>query len=64
MIFCKIVNLEYVAVYLRKRYTTLQDYNIIQNKFRLSYNHPYTSPGLFKDIMPLEGEAKSPSTLS
>ena len=32
--------IEYVAFYLRRTITTLQDYNINQNKFSQSYYHP------------------------
>ena len=40
MNFCKIAYLEYVAFSLRRRITTLQDYNISQNKFPQNYYHP------------------------
>ena len=42
MIFCKIVNLEYVAFYLQRRIRNLEDYNISQNKIPQSYYHPLT----------------------
>ena len=47
MIFCKRVNLVYVAFYLQSRIATLQKYNISQNKFAQSYYRPKTLPGLF-----------------
>ena len=40
MYFRKIAYLEYVAFSLRRRITTLQDYNISQNKFPQNYYHP------------------------
>ena len=40
MNFCKIAYLEYVAFSLRRRITTLRDYNISQNKFPQNYYHP------------------------
>ena len=59
MIFCKIVNLEYVAFYLQRMITTLRITTLVKTNSHKAIITFRPSLVYLKDIMP-----KSPSTLS